>query len=45
LLEAALAWAEGESDVMGKRARPLAGRVAAVCEILMTEAPFDDRDL
>jgi len=44
-LEEALAWAEGESDVMGKMARPLEGRVAAAYEILMTEAPVDDRDL
>jgi hypothetical protein len=44
-LEQALAWAEGESDVMGKLARPLEGRVAAVYEILATEAPVDDRDL
>jgi hypothetical protein len=44
-LEAALAWAEGESDVMGKSARPLEGRVAAVYEILMTELPVEDRDL
>ncbi len=44
-LEQALAWAEGESDVMGKEARPLEGRVAAAYEILMTETPVDDRDL
>jgi len=44
-LEAALAWAEGESDVMGKSARPLEGRIAAVYEVLMTELAVDDRDL
>jgi hypothetical protein len=44
-LQQSLAWAEGESDVMGKMARPLEGRVAAAYEILITEAPVDDRDL
>jgi hypothetical protein len=44
-IEAALVWAEGESDVMGKSARPLEGRIAAVYEVLMTELPVDDHDL
>lgn len=43
-LEEALAWVAGESDVMGDLERPLAGPVAAVYEILMSEAPADDRD-
>ncbi len=43
-LEEALAWAAGETDVMGDLERPLKGRVAAVYDILMTEAPVEDRD-
>lgn len=41
-LEEALAWAAGESDVMGDLERPLRGPVAAVYEILISEEP--DRD-
>lgn len=44
-LEEAVAWAAGETDVMGEMERPLQGRVAAVCDILMTEAPPEDHDL
>lgn len=44
-IEEALAWAQGESDVMGDLQRPLNGRVAAVYDILLTEAPVEDRDL
>ena len=43
-LEEALAWAAGESDVMGDLERPLSGPVAEVYEILMSEVPEDDRD-
>jgi hypothetical protein len=43
-LEEALAWAEGESDVMGDMERPLEGRVAAAYTVLITEAPVDDHD-
>ena len=44
LLEA-VAWAEGESDVMGEARKPLAGRAAAVHEILATDDELweDDR--
>jgi hypothetical protein len=43
-LEQALAWAEGESDVMGEMERPLEGRVAAAYAVLITEAPLDGHD-
>ena len=45
-IEEAMAWAAGESDVMGgELARPLSGPVAAVYEILASELPpLDDRD-
>ena len=45
-IEEAMAWAAGESDVMGgELARPLAGPVAAVYEILASELPpLEDRD-
>ena len=45
-VEEAIAWAAGESDVMGgELARPLSGPVAAVYEILMSELPpLDERD-
>ena len=44
-LEKSLAWASGESDVMGDLERPLAGVVAQLYDILMTgeEVP-EDRD-
>jgi len=35
-LEIALAWAAGESDVMGKERHPLSGTAKLVYEILMT---------
>jgi hypothetical protein len=45
-IEEAMAWAAGASDVMGgDLARPLAGPVAAVYEILASELPpLEDRD-
>jgi hypothetical protein len=45
-VEEAIAWAAGESDVMGgELARPLSGPVAAVYEILASELPpLDERD-
>ena len=45
-VEEAIAWASGESDVMGgELARPLSGPVAAVYEILASELPPpDERD-
>jgi hypothetical protein len=44
-IEEAMAWAAGESDVMGgELERPLAGPVAAVYEILASELPpLEDR--
>jgi hypothetical protein len=45
-IEEAMAWAAGESDVMGgELARPLAGPVAVVYGILASELPpLEDRD-
>ncbi len=45
-IEEAMAWASGESDVMGgELERPLSGPVAAVYEILASELPpLDERD-
>jgi hypothetical protein len=42
-LEEAMAWASGESDVMGEMERPLAGVVVQLYDILMTgeELPGD----
>ena len=44
-LEEAMAWASGESDVMGDLERPLTGAIAQLYDILMTgeELP-EDRD-
>lgn len=44
-LEAAVAWAEGESDVMGKARVPLSGRAAYLMEILTADEDLweDDR--
>jgi len=36
-LEIALAWAEGENDVMGEERRPLAGQALRIYEILMAD--------
>ena len=45
-IEEAMAWAAGESDVLGgELERPLAGPVAVVYEILASELPpLEDRD-
>ena len=45
-IEEAMAWASGESDVMGgELERPLSGPVAAVYEVLTSELPpLDERD-
>jgi hypothetical protein len=44
-LEEAMAWASGESDVMGDLEGPLAGVVARLYDILMTGEAFpEDRD-
>jgi hypothetical protein len=44
-LEEAMAWASGESDVMGDLERPLEGVVARLYDILMTgEKLPEDRD-
>lgn len=43
-LEEAMAWASGESDVMGELERPLEGAVARVYDILtQDEAWLEDR--
>ena len=41
-IEVALAWAAGESDVMGEERRPLAGRAAQVYEIIAGDTEFPD---
>ena len=38
-LDEAIAWAEEESDVMGKLGKRLSGRAAKVYDILMTRKP------
>jgi hypothetical protein len=43
-IEQALAWAAGESDVMGDEERRLHGAVAAVYDILVTEETAEERD-
>ena len=44
-LEEAMAWASGESDVMGDLERPLTGVVARLYDILMTGEEFpEERD-
>ena len=44
-LEEAVAWASGESDVMGDLERPLTGKVAQLYDILMTGEEFpEERD-
>jgi hypothetical protein len=45
-IEEAMAWASGETDVLGADLqRPLSGPVAAVYEILASELPpLDERD-
>jgi hypothetical protein len=44
-IEAAAAWAAGESDVMGQLRRPVSGPVAKVYDIISAvEERYDDRD-
>ncbi len=42
-LEDAVAWAAGESDVMGEAEQPLAGAAAKICEILTAEREPPER--
>jgi len=42
-LEEAVAWAAGESDVMGELERPLTGTVARLYDILTVEEGLEDR--
>ena len=42
-LEDAVAWAAGESDVMGEAEQPLAGAAAKICEILTAEKEPPER--
>ena len=41
-LEEAVAWAAGESDVMGELRRPLAGTVARLYDILTADRNLDE---
>ena len=43
-IEAAIAWAAGEDDVMGEERRPLAGAAAAVYDILTADDEYGDED-
>lgn len=44
-LEEAVAWASGETDVMGEARLPLTGRVAELYDILSADDDYgDDRD-
>lgn len=41
-LEEAVAWAAGESDVMGEERLPLTGVAAQVCDILTVDEDYND---
>jgi hypothetical protein len=41
-IEVALAWAAGESDVMGEERKPLAGKAAQVYEIIAGDSEFPE---
>jgi len=41
-LEQALAWSQGETDVMGEARKRLTGRVAELYEILAAEEEFEE---
>ncbi len=44
-LEEAVAWAVGESDIMGDQRRPLAGRIDTLYDILTADEDYgDERD-
>ena len=42
-IEIALAWAAGESDVMGEARQPLAGRAALVYEIIFGDTEYPEQ--
>lgn len=42
-IEEAVAWAEGESDVMGELERPSSPTIGAIYDLLMTEVPQEER--
>jgi hypothetical protein len=42
-LEEAVAWAKGESDVMGELERPLTGPVAQIYDILTADEEFEEK--
>ena len=41
-IEVALAWAAGESDIMGKERHPLSGKTAELYEILVADEEWDE---
>jgi hypothetical protein len=41
-LEEAVAWAAGESDIMGEERLPLTGVAAQVCDILTADEDYDN---
>jgi len=43
-LEAAVAWLEGEDDVMGEERRPLSGASAEVYDLLVSDEAFPGED-
>lgn len=43
-LEAAIAWAAGEDDVMGEERRPLTGAATQVYDILAADEEFGDEE-
>lgn len=42
-VEAAVAWASGEDEVLGEEREPLTGATASVYEILIADEEFDER--
>lgn len=42
-LEEAVAWAEGESDVMGEQERPSSPVIGAIYKLLVAELPEEER--
>jgi hypothetical protein len=43
-LEAAVAWLEGEDDVMGEERRPLSGASAQIYDLLVADEAFPGED-
>ena len=41
-LEEAVAWASGESDVMGEERLPLSGRAAVIYDILTADEAYEE---